>query len=99
MGTELRATPGRASHSSQGRRQLRRVAAATAEHSGWLAFDAGRADDARRWWLEAMHFADLAENTDARATALASMALQACTSDNPADGREAVDLMDAAQRA
>jgi hypothetical protein len=98
MVTEIRTTLGRASYSMQVGRELRCVAASTAEHAGWLAFDAGRAEDARRWWLEALHFADLAQSVDARVTALASMALQACTSDSPVDGREAVDLMDVARR-
>jgi hypothetical protein len=98
MVSDIRTTLARASYSTSVGRELRCAAASTAEHAGWLAFDAGRAEDARRWWLEALHFADLAESTDARVTALASMALQACTSDNPTDGREAVDLMAVAKR-
>jgi len=98
MVSDIRAALARASYSLNVGYELRGVAAATAEHAGWLAFDAGRVEDARRWWLEALHFADLAESCDARVTALASMALYACTSDNPTDGREAVDLMEVARR-
>ena len=98
MVNEIRSTLGTASYTDIVGTELRCLAAATAEHAGWLAFDAGRADDARRWWLEALHFADRAENADARVTALSSMALQACTSANPADGREAVDLMEVGRR-
>jgi transcriptional regulator with XRE-family HTH domain len=98
MVTDLRSTLARASYSAQVGRELRCVAAATAEHAGWLAFDAGRVSDARHWWLEAMHFADLADDHSARVTALASMALQACTAKDPLSGREAVDLMDLAKR-
>ncbi len=98
MVSEIRGVLGRASYSVSVGQGLRQVAAATAEHAGWLAFDAGRCDDARRWWLEALHYADLAGSTDARITALVSMALQASTSENPADARESVDLMDVARR-
>jgi hypothetical protein len=98
MVTDLRTTLTRASYSTQVGRELRCVAAATAEHAGWLAYDAGRINDARHWWLEAMHFADLADDPNTRVTALVSMALQACTANDPLAGREAVDLMDLAKR-
>src|SRR6266404_7916851 len=35
-------------------RQLQLAAGQTAEHCGWLCFDAGRQDDARRYWGEAL---------------------------------------------
>ena len=98
MVTNIRTTLSTASYSVPVGKELRGIAASTAEHAGWLAFDAGRTEDARRWWLEALHFADVAQDTNARVTALASMALQACTSDSPGDGREATDLMDLVKR-
>ncbi|MGB6162696.1 MAG: helix-turn-helix transcriptional regulator [Pseudonocardiaceae bacterium] len=75
--------------------ELRKVTAATMEHAGWLAYDAGWQDRARRWWLETGHFTDVAEVPGVRVTALASMALQA--SDVGA-GAEAVDLIQAARK-
>lgn len=77
--------------------ELYEVTAATMEHAGWLAYDAGRAETARRWWLETCHLADLADVPDARVTALASMALQAST--DPMRGPDTVDLARAARAA
>lgn len=74
--------------------ELQAVTAASMEHTGWLAYDAGRADAARRWWLETCHLADLAALPQARVTALTSMALHATTSGAP---HEALDLIAAAQ--
>ncbi len=76
---------------------LSKVASATMEHAGWLAFDAGRQDDARRWWLETCHLTEIAGIPDARVTALASMSLQA--SSCAGRGREAADLARAARAA
>lgn len=73
---------------------LHQVTAVTMEHAGWLAFDAGRLDDARRWWLETCHLADTAAIPDARITALASMSLHASTTGR---GNEAADLARAAR--
>lgn len=70
------------------------VTAATMEHAGWLAYDAGRPDAARHWWLETCHLAELANLPDARVTALTSMALHATTS---GASREAVGLIAAAR--
>jgi transcriptional regulator with XRE-family HTH domain len=78
-------------------RELQRVTAATMEHAGWLAYDAGWQHKARHWWLETCHLAELAEVPDARVTALASMALQA--SNTPGGGRETVALAHAARAA
>jgi hypothetical protein len=78
---------------------LREITAASAEHVGWLAFDAGRNDRARHWWLEALHLTDVGGTSqDARVTALTSMARQAADSPNPAGGREALELIGAARR-
>ncbi len=74
--------------------ELQAVTAASMEHTGWLAYDAGRTDAARRWWLETCHLADVAALPQARVTALTSMALHATTSGAP---REALDLISAAQ--
>lgn len=78
-------------------RDLSTVATATMEHAGWLAFDAGRQDDARRWWLETCHLAEISLIPDARVTAFASMSLQASTC--MGRGREAADLARAARAA
>ena len=83
------------SYSSTVGRELQNVTASTMEHAGWLAYDAGWHHQARHWWLEASHLADLAGIPEARVTALASMALQA--SDAPAGGRETVALAHAAR--
>jgi tetratricopeptide (TPR) repeat protein len=72
------------------------VTSAATENVGWTAFDAGRNDVARRWWLEALHAADLAEDTNTRAIVLLSMGLAA---HQERRGGEAVDLADAARRA
>lgn len=78
-------------------RKLQSVTAATMEHAGWLAYDAGWQHKARHWWLETCHLAELADIPDVRVTALASMALQA--SNTPGGGRETVDLARAARAA
>lgn len=69
--------------------------AATMEHAGWLAYDAGWNERARRWWLETRHFAEINEVPDVGVTALTSMARQAT---DRGDGREAVDLIHAAKK-
>jgi transcriptional regulator with XRE-family HTH domain len=76
-------------------RELQSVTAAAMDQAGWLAYDAGWQDKARRWWLESCHFADLAEVPEVRVSALAAMALQAS---NAGDGRETVDLIQAARK-
>lgn len=77
--------------------ELQAVTAATAEHAAWLAYDAGQAQQARQWWLEACHFADLSGVLDSRVTALASMSRQA--GDDPRRGSETVGLAQSAQAA
>ncbi|MGH3615166.1 MAG: hypothetical protein ACRDRK_21740 [Pseudonocardia sp.] len=70
------------------------VTAATMEHAGWLAYDAGLTNAARRWWLETCHLAEIANLPGARVTALTSMALHATTSGAP---RDALGLIAAAR--
>jgi hypothetical protein len=71
-------------------RELQSVTAATMEHAGSLAYDAGWQQKARHWWLETCHLAELTDVLDVRVTAMASMALQA--SNTPGGGRETVNL-------
>ncbi|MBV9143744.1 MAG: helix-turn-helix domain-containing protein [Pseudonocardiales bacterium] len=75
--------------------ELRRVTAAAMDQVGWLAYDAGWQDKARRWWLETGHFAGTAEAPDVRVSALAAMALQANDAGN---GQEAVELIQTARK-
>ncbi|MGH3903854.1 MAG: helix-turn-helix domain-containing protein [Pseudonocardiaceae bacterium] len=75
-------------------RDLQRVTAVTAEQAGWLAYDAGWEQQARHWWLETHHIADLTDVPEARVRALASMALQ--VGQRPGGGPEAVELAQAA---
>ncbi|MGB8231240.1 MAG: helix-turn-helix transcriptional regulator [Pseudonocardiaceae bacterium] len=77
-------------------RELQSITAAAMDQAGWLAYDAGWQEKARRWWLETCHFADMADVPDVRVSALAAMALQAS---NAGDGRETVDLIQAARKA
>jgi transcriptional regulator with XRE-family HTH domain len=93
----MRNTLARASYHPESGAALHEIAAAAAEHAGWLSFDAGRPGPARRWWLEALHMADLGGARQVRITALVSMALQAADSPRPLDGREAVNLVQAAR--
>lgn len=97
MARRLQEALRRGSYVSSVGRELRSVAAATMEHAGWLAYDAGWQHNARQWWLETCHLADVAGVPDARVTALASMAQLA--SQTPGGGREAVELAGAARAA
>jgi transcriptional regulator with XRE-family HTH domain len=74
---------------------IRELAALTAEHAGWLAFDAGQHDDARRWWLESMHWARLADADPVSVMTMASMSVEAS---DQGRSREAINLATAAQR-
>ena len=94
MARHLQDALSRGSYSSSVGTGLGQVTSATMEHAGWLAYDAGRQDDARRWWLETCHLADMAAIPDARVTALASMSLHASTAGR---GKEAADLARAAR--
>lgn len=91
----LRGLVERGGYSSTTGQGLRGLVGLTAEHAGWMAFDAGRQDDARRWWLEAMQWARLADSDAVNVLAMASMARQASYQDQP---REAIDLAEAARR-
>ena len=73
---------------------LHSIAGTLTDHAGWLAIDAGRQADARFWWLEALHYARLAEDNDVTTLVMASMSLQASTEGRPS---EAVELAQAAQ--
>ncbi len=97
MARQLQDALSRGSYSPSVGRELHNVTAATMEHAGWLAYDAGWQHRARHWWLEACHLADLADVPDARVTALASMALQALN--DPGRGRETIALAQAARTA
>lgn len=72
----LRALVERASCDHATGKALRELTGLTAEHAGWLAFDADQPDDARRWWLEAMHWSRLAEADSVRIVAMSSMAMR-----------------------
>jgi transcriptional regulator with XRE-family HTH domain len=80
-------------HEATGR-ALRELVAQAAGDAGWLAFDADRDDDARRWWTEAMQWSRLAESVSVGT--LASMALQASDQHRP---REVLELTTTAQSA
>jgi tetratricopeptide (TPR) repeat protein len=91
----LRELVERASYDRATGRALRELAGQTARRMGSLEFHAGRHDDARRWWLEALHWARLAESDLVSAGTMASMARQASDQHRP---REAIDLATTAQR-
>ncbi|MDQ2884273.1 MAG: helix-turn-helix domain-containing protein [Actinomycetota bacterium] len=95
MARRLQAALRRGSYTTSVGRGLQEVTAATMEHAGWLAYDAGWPGRARQWWLETCHFADLTDVPDVRVTALASMALQAS---DVGDGRETVGLIQGARK-
>ncbi len=95
MARRLEDALSRGSYSPSVGRELHNVTAATMEHAGWLAYDAGWQEQARYWWLETCHLADIAGVPEARVTALASMARQA--SDDPRRGQETITLAQAAK--
>jgi hypothetical protein len=74
---------------------LRELTGQTAQLAGWLAFDADHHDEARRWWLEALHWSELTDTNSVGVLAMACMARQASDQRRP---REAIDLATAAQR-
>lgn len=82
------------SYSAEAGHELQRVTVATMGRAGWSAYDAGWAQQARRWWLETSHLADLVNVPDSKVSALAAMALQA--GERPGGGPEAVELAQAA---
>jgi transcriptional regulator with XRE-family HTH domain len=91
----LRDLVGRASYDPETGRGLRELTAQSARRMGTLEFQAGRHEDARRWWLEALHWARLAESDLISAGTMASMARQASDRRRP---REVIDLATSAQR-
>jgi transcriptional regulator with XRE-family HTH domain len=91
----LRGLIERASYNQATGRAIRELAALTAEHAGWLAFDAGQHDEARSWWLESMHWARLADADSVSVMTMASMAVEAS---DQGRSREAINLATAAQR-
>jgi transcriptional regulator with XRE-family HTH domain len=96
MFNRLRDLVEHASYDTATSQDLRELAGRVAAKAGWLSFDADRHDDARRWWLEATHWAKLTDTTHSLGTcALASMGRQASDRRRP---REALDLTIAAQR-
>ncbi|MGH3940433.1 MAG: helix-turn-helix domain-containing protein [Pseudonocardiaceae bacterium] len=86
------------SYSAETGRELQRVTVATMNRAGWSAYDAGWGQQARHWWLEASHLADLVDDVpQGKVSALAAMALQ--TGERPGGGPEAVELAQAAATA
>lgn len=75
--------------------QLSEVLAEALENAGWLAYDAGQNEVARRHWLECLHTADIGQHPAVRTIVLASMSLQAATIGR---GGEAAQLAQAAAR-
>ncbi len=84
-----------ASYSPTTGNTLARVLGEATEHAGWLAYDAGRQDDARYWWLEALAAAQTVDDDDVSTVAFASMSLAASTVGTP---RDVINLARAAQR-
>lgn len=64
--------------------------------AGWFAFDAGRQAEARHWWLEASHVAQLVGNDRLFVDAASLLSRQATELGWP---REGIDLARAAQQA
>jgi hypothetical protein len=76
-------------------RALREIAGEAARRIGSINSHVGRYDDARRWQLEAMHWARLADADWITVATLANMARSASEQRRP---REAIDLATTAQR-
>ncbi|MGH3697373.1 MAG: helix-turn-helix domain-containing protein [Pseudonocardiaceae bacterium] len=92
----LRRVLHRGSYSPSTGEKLHTLAGELTEHTGWLAYDAGRQADARYWWLEASHTAQLANDNRMLVVVLQAMSQQASQLGRP---REAVELAQAAQQA
>ncbi|MCF4138693.1 hypothetical protein L1856_21155 [Streptomyces sp. Tue 6430] len=75
-------------------RQLQLLAGETAEHCGWLHYDADQQDEARRYWGEALTVATVLEDSSLAILVLASMSMQASYEGRP---REGLNLARAAQ--
>jgi transcriptional regulator with XRE-family HTH domain len=90
----LHALAEHASYDATTGQALQELTGLAAEHAGWLAFDAGQHDDARRWYLEALYWARLADSERVGVVTMAAMAWAASDQGRP---REAVQLATAAQ--
>ncbi|WP_240617523.1 hypothetical protein [Nocardioides speluncae] len=87
---------GSASYSTATGRELRGVASASAVKAGWRAYDAGRSEEARRWWLETLRLHELGPGAEeARHRALAAMSKDASDQGN---GRDGIALAQAAAK-
>lgn len=75
-------------------RQLQQLAGETAEHCGWLYYDADQQDEARRYWGEALTVATVLEDASLAILVLASLSMQASYEGRP---REGFNLARAAQ--
>jgi hypothetical protein len=76
-------------------RQLHAVAAELARFAGWVSFDAGYQTAAQRYWVTAMHAAQVGGDRLLGANVLKNMALQCIDHSRPA---EAIELASAAVR-
>lgn len=69
-------------------RQLHLLAGESAEHCGWLCYDADEQDPARRYWGEALATANMIRDPGLEVLVLASLSMQAIHEDRPRDGFE-----------
>ncbi|MET9290925.1 hypothetical protein [Streptomyces sp. NPDC003077] len=69
-------------------RQLHLLAGETAEHCGWLYFDADDQGTARRYWGEALTAATMLRDDSLELLVLASLSMQASHEGRPRDGYE-----------
>ncbi|WP_329378352.1 hypothetical protein [Streptomyces sp. NBC_01716] len=76
------------------RRQLQLLAGESAEHCGWLAYDADDQDAARHYWGEALTTATMLKDVNLEIMIFSTMSLQACYEGRARDG---LDLARAAQ--
>ncbi|MFD0501678.1 hypothetical protein [Streptomyces rhizosphaericus] len=67
-------------------RQLQLLEGETAEHCAWLAYDADKQDDARKYWGEALTTATMLRDDSLEILVLAGLSLQASYEDRPRDG-------------
>ncbi|WP_436757953.1 hypothetical protein [Streptosporangium sp. V21-05] len=67
-------------------RQLQLLAGETAEHCGWLHYDADQQDEARRFWGEALTTATMLRDPSLEVMVFASLSMQAIHEDRPRDG-------------
>ncbi|MGH3622786.1 MAG: helix-turn-helix domain-containing protein [Sciscionella sp.] len=96
MAKRLRTALQRGTVAPSAKQELQRVTAATMDQAGWLAYDTGQPDAARRWWLETYHLASMTGDDEAHVSALARMMKQANDAER---GGEAVELVHAARAA